>query len=866
MDDQSQPKTTLHKYKYPLMLLIIILIAITLRLLINFKTKLMPGVMATYYPIQVRSIFEDGKLGLPDLPFIFYFEAFVAKIFLSFRLCDESTCIMTASKITDAALYPLIAIPFYYLAKAITVRNNSSKWVSIVAAVLVTISVPALVMMADFQKNSVGLMWSGFYIYFLYKMARQGEGLNYLLAALFFLLTGLTHLGGLGFIITYTLIFIILLVLFKKEKRRQLLLVLGFSVLSILFSGIVLLVWDKERFVRLITTFLSPFKLLERPMILGMFSGEVPLLPHLLINAVYTYIVCILGTIFYIRKKQEIVGVNRTIFITSLFVSVFLAFPFLGEEWATRLYLMAYVPANIVLIFILSFIGTNWKRNLVTAFTLICMIAPMPFMWKIRGIMCITEEAYEDLYKLKSIITEPDKSLVIARHGLEWWASWVLETDISHGRDIEEDMQENYDHIFYLVQISGHGEFGEFGPGQGAAFPEPEIPDFAEIVYEDEFFILARVDEFQSFSYSDTPDFDDITMKLSHGNCSGEGPVTLSTSPMKEEDFVFLVPYGLMVGGHVTPIDHQYFEPMDRSLPRDTYEVRVMADARIVEIQHRYFPVSEGGREVDEYRIVFSHTCTFFTYYDLITSLSPEIKEEFERHAEDNYAVLDIPVQEGQVIGYIGGQTLDFAVWNTQMPLTGFIVPEHYDSESWKIYTADPYNYYSSELRELLTWKNLRTTEPIAGKIDYDIDGRLIGNWFEEDGGGYMGTESDYWKTHLAVVPDHLDPTAVIISFGDYDGHARQFTVGEGFRDPEGVSTKTGLVKYNLADIIYIQPDGSMWDRESLVRGLKVEAGDIKGCVLFQLISDRKLKMEIFDGKTSDEVVSFSSKAQVYER
>jgi len=355
-------------------------------------------------------------------------------------------------------------------------------------------------------------------------------------------------------------------------------------------------------------------------------------------------------------------------------------------------------------------------------------------------------------------------------------------------------------------------------------------------------------------------------MKLSHGNCSGEGPVTLSISPMKEEDFAFLVPYGLMVGGHVTPIDHQYFDPLDRSLPRDTYEVRVMADARIVEIQHRYFPMGEGGKEVDEYRIVFSHTCTFFTYYDLITSLSLEIKEEFDKYAENNYAVLDISVQEGQVIGYIGGQTLDFAVWNTQTPLTGFIVPEHYESESWKIYTADPYDYYSSELRELLTWKNLRTTEPIAGKIDYDIDGRLIGNWFEEDTGGYMGTESDYWKPHLAIVPDHLDPTAVIISFGDYDGHAKQFTVGDDFYNPEEVSTETGLVKYNLADIEYIQPDGSMWDRESLVKGLKVEAGYIKGCVLFQLISDRKLKMEIFDGKNSDEVVSFSSKAKVYER
>src|SRR3989344_3081213 len=51
---------------------------------------------------------------------------------------------------------------------------------------------------------------------------------------------------------------------------------------------------------------------------------------------------------------------------------------------------------------------------------------------------------------------------------------------------------------------------------------------------------------------------------LSNNQCKSEGvPYKLSASPMKPEDFSIVIPYGLMVGGHVTPIDHQYFSPKD---------------------------------------------------------------------------------------------------------------------------------------------------------------------------------------------------------------------------------------------------------------------------------------------------------------
>ena len=109
--------------------------------------------------------------------------------------------------------------------------------------------------------------------------------------------------------------------------------------------------------------------------------------------------------------------------------------------------------------------------------------------------------------------------------------------------------------------------------------------------------------------------------ELSNNQCQGKEKGKLGTSPMKPEDFSMVLPYGLMIGGHVTPIDHQYFSPTVFNSQRDKYEVRAMADSNIVDIQPRVKP------EGTEYRFVFTISCTFFYYYDLVTSLAPDIKD-----------------------------------------------------------------------------------------------------------------------------------------------------------------------------------------------------------------------------------------------
>ena len=354
--------------------------------------------------------------------------------------------------------------------------------------------------------------------------------------------------------------------------------------------------------------------------------------------------------------------------------------------------------------------------------------------------------------------------------------------------------------------------------------------------------------------------------QLSGGKCEGEGSVALGALPMDEEDFSSLVPYGLMIDSHVTPIDHMYFEPASRDSAVDAYNVYAPADGVITEIQRRDRS-GDGGEVKEEFRLVITYTCTFLSYYDLITVLDPQILKEASELEKADYARTEIAVNEGQLIGKIGKQTLDFAVWDTTRPLTGFVNPKSYEREPWKIYTASPFDYFADDVKKILLAKNLRTVEPIEGKIDYDIDGKLVGNWFEDGTNGYAGSNRNkYWEGNMSVVYDHLDPTAIIISIGNFDGESRQMAVRGNKPDPADVSKETGLVKYELINFQYVRSDGQPIEGGYEPNMKVIEGQELFGTVIFQLIETRKLKMEVFLGKTSPEVSDFTAEARIYVR
>jgi hypothetical protein len=345
-------------------------------------------------------------------------------------------------------------------------------------------------------------------------------------------------------------------------------------------------------------------------------------------------------------------------------------------------------------------------------------------------------------------------------------------------------------------------------------------------------------------------------------DCKGSGTVQLTHEPMDMKDVSTILPIGTLAGAHVTPIDHLYFYPKDMT-NRDAAPVYAIADGYIVSYAVRTQKVDNGAAQKPEYQVYFQHNCDVYTYFDLMTSMEPGLAKQInDKGGKD----LHIAVKSGQLIGRVGAQSLDTAVYNFGLTLKGFVNPDSYKTELVKLHTDDFFKYFNDPAKSEMLAKNPRKFTPYGGKIDYDIDGKLVGNWFVTGTNGYAGAGQrvadsngqGYWSSHLAIVPDATHQGLIDISFGDYQGKATQFTAKSGSPDPATISKDSGLVKYEFVSFANPGP--------SLTGSVSVPGTQVVGTVLFQLTDTRALKMEAFPGKTAGQVSGFTTSAKTYER
>ena len=345
-------------------------------------------------------------------------------------------------------------------------------------------------------------------------------------------------------------------------------------------------------------------------------------------------------------------------------------------------------------------------------------------------------------------------------------------------------------------------------------------------------------------------------------DCTGKGKITMGHLPMDMDDVQVVLPIGTLAGAHVTPIDHLYFYPKDMQ-NRDAAPVYAMADGKIISYQERTQNVDQGTAKQGEYRIEIQHNCDIVSYFDLLTSLDDSIKSKLAG-GERN-----VPVKAGQVIGRVGAQSLDTAVYNYGMTLKGFVNPKSYEAEPWKIHTDDFFKYFNDDMSKVMLAKNPRSAEPRGGKIDYDIKGKLVGNWFEEGTNGYAGAKEfqngnnpgggkGYWNGHFSIAPDAINPDVTNLSFGYYQSEAKQFSAKDGSPDPATIGQSDGVVKYELVQYLY-PPNRA--DEAQAAR-----SQEVKGTVLLQVLDNDKLKLETFPGKTASQVTGFTSVAKTYKR
>lgn len=366
-------------------------------------------------------------------------------------------------------------------------------------------------------------------------------------------------------------------------------------------------------------------------------------------------------------------------------------------------------------------------------------------------------------------------------------------------------------------------------------------------------------------------------------SCQDTGPSTITASPIALDDLLLIQPMGLMIGGHVTPIDHGYFYVKQAMLnPPQKAAVYSPIDG-VITAMHREHRGGDAGTkadasnnsEYDDYSLTIEASCTFRVRFSNLTEFGGPIGERVGDFAAGQSATPQYRVNAGELIGYTAGdgviQGIDVWVENDDVTLTGFVNPAQYAAaESWKLHMVDFFDYTAEPLKNQLLGFLERDASPRWGKIDYDQDGKLIGNWFRSGSGGYAGKQmgEGYWAGHLAIAPDGNDPNWTILSFGDYQGQAQQFAVMRNEPNPADVTPGTGLVKYEYGQIEnYSALTGAIWDHRSYIPNIRTRSGNpVLGTLLVQLTDRRTLRMEIFPNKKSAEIKRFTEAAVTYER
>lgn len=200
------------------------------------------------------------------------------------------------------------------------------------------------------------------------------------------------------------------------------------------------------------------------------------------------------------RWRKETIA-NRATIVGLSALCIFLVFPLLNPEYAQRLNLMASVPVGIVFTFLLARLaittpprvaGALWqppKKRWRTAIAwLISGIVSYGAIHSIRGTSTpgpvINQVELQELFDMRSEIAAPQTTLVVAAHGLQWWAGHALHTPVRM-ENIPDDAFTKYSRVLILMKNkhSGRGKPNEYPPKL----------DNARRVYEGTYFSLFEV-------------------------------------------------------------------------------------------------------------------------------------------------------------------------------------------------------------------------------------------------------------------------------------------------------------------------------------------------------------------------------------
>ena len=203
-----------------------------------------------------------------------------------------------------------------------------------------------------------------------------------------------------------------------------------------------------------------------------------------------------------LRWRKETIADRATVLGLST-LCIFLVFPLLNPEYAQRLNLMASVPVGIVFTFLLArvmttqtlhFAGALWPPTQNVYRTIIAwLIAVSVSYGAIHSITgnstpgpVLSQVELQELLDMRAQIASPQTTLIVAAHGVQWWAGHVLHTPVRMGK-IPDDATTKYSRVLILKKNKSDR--------RGKPEEQLEMPDKIRIVYEGTYFMLFEAEK-----------------------------------------------------------------------------------------------------------------------------------------------------------------------------------------------------------------------------------------------------------------------------------------------------------------------------------------------------------------------------------
>lgn len=457
----SIPKTyRLNKLKLSLVGLGVL--SFTVRAYLNFSQELLIG-NGGYYPLQVRTLLERGELAFSDMPLLFYLDAGIVRFISLFGTPISNELIMNVVMAVDSISIPLLLIPLYHILK---LTKSQFSLFSISIASFTVLSFYTLTLVSSSQKNALAIAFLFCAIAALLYYLNSKQSKHLALSGAFFVLIGLTHFGTFSF----SILFIAVLLLFKYKWKAIL------PLLTLIPPGIVLIyLFDPTRSERLLSVWKVLFSKGPHPM---------QLLVYLL------YLGLAILAILEFRKVKNKYGPSEKVTIKAMITLLFLIpLPIIDPQYTSRLNGFLFIPIVLLLLLLGSHFSARTKKILSVTLGLITLLS-VGFMLLTKPQLDVSKEALMDLDNMQEVISNPNNTVIVSKHNLEFWVAWTLKVNVSQEGKFDDKLINEYEEVQILNQIKGGKT--QRNNQERNHFSEPIVPPNTTLIYTSNFFKLYR--------------------------------------------------------------------------------------------------------------------------------------------------------------------------------------------------------------------------------------------------------------------------------------------------------------------------------------------------------------------------------------